>query len=263
MKNTLIIDPLILDDRRLEPLRGRLQFGDTNQIHALNVIEINRRKLLRTGPLFKMQPNPHPGKLIVVEGVDGSGKSTLAKALFTRLLKESSNTVELRMPGGCAFGEEIRKVVFESIGTNNMDRNTFRNLMACNMREIQADIILSLAAGTSVLIDRYVASDYAYATAHNEPMSRATAALQRECITEAIRPDLTIYLSGDPVVLLERAKARGQVGKAWGDKKDFAVRVGAAYEEFFAKDASVATIDAEQEPEAVLEQAWVAVKGVF
>ena len=246
----IIIDPLTLDDPAYVPLRGQLVFGNEPQIAALKLLEFFAK-----APSWKMKPNPYTGRLIVVEGCDGSGKTTLCKELHRRLLKQGLNVMHLRQPGGTEFGEEIRKMVFETIGTEGMSKDTFRNLMSCQIRELQGELHTILESGAIVLLDRYTVSDYAYSRTHVDLMSKATAALQREVIRDSLAPDLTIWLTGDSAALITRAHSTIKA-KAWAEDESFARTVNSAYAEFFANDITVKQIDGLQTAAEVANQAW-------
>ena len=97
------------------------------------------------------------GRLIAFEGGEACGKSTQAARLAQRL-----DAVLTREPGGTPFGELTRAVLLDaSVGA--VDPRAEALLMAGARAQHVADVIApALAAGRSVVTDRFVGSTLAY-----------------------------------------------------------------------------------------------------
>ena len=159
------------------------------------------------------------GKFIVFEGIDGTGKGTLLK-LVTEELERLTNGHyhSTRLPGGSKVGEEVRKILFETVKTANISNDAIELLFMANAtHDTEREIRPRLDKGITVVIDRYHASHLAYAE-ERRPTGESVRQLSKSFAS--VKPDLTVLLIGDPEVLLSRARGRGdgkQEAKAWND----------------------------------------------
>lgn len=97
------------------------------------------------------------GLLIAFEGGEGCGKSTQSARLATRLGARLT-----REPGGTPLGEKIRGVVLDP-STGVVDPRAEALLMAAARAQHVAQVIApALAAGETVVTDRYIGSSLAY-----------------------------------------------------------------------------------------------------
>ncbi len=164
----------------------------------------------------------YPGMLIVFEGIDGAGKGTQIELLKPFALHSGNGLPVLvtKEPGGTELGWEIRKLLFETIGTRHIAPSA-RQLMclAAHIQHSETVIRPALAAGKIVICDRYLYSDLAYQEQDTHPM---LTELKKTLMGP--QPDLLFHLHGDPWTLLQRAKARqpvdmdvNQEDKLWSD----------------------------------------------
>src|SRR5215210_5883551 len=94
--------------------------------------------------------------LITLEGIDGAGKTTVAAALAGAL-----GAVLLREPGGVALAERIRELVKDP--ALRIDPRAEALLYAAARAQLVAEQLRPrLAAGETVLLDRFVDSSLAY-----------------------------------------------------------------------------------------------------
>ena len=101
------------------------------------------------------------GRLITIEGLDGSGKTTLADALVGALRADGREVVLLREPGGVELSERIRALVKDPALA--VDPRAEALLYAAARAQLVAERVEpALAAGTWVLLDRFVDSSLAY-----------------------------------------------------------------------------------------------------
>ena len=101
------------------------------------------------------------GRLITIEGLDGSGKTTLADALVDALRSDGRDVALLREPGGVELSERIRALVTDP--GLAVDPRAEALLYAAARAQLVAERVEpALAAGTWVLLDRFVDSSLAY-----------------------------------------------------------------------------------------------------
>lgn len=149
-----------------------------------------------SGPLPPLRPNPYPGKLIAVEGVDGSGKSTQLY-LLKRWLEQS----------GCkVFFTEWNSSVLVSSATKKAKKRhlltpvTFSLIHATDLADrYERQILPLLQGGFLVLADRYVFTGLARDAARG--MDRQWV---REIYDFAVMPDLTLFFNAPLEVALAR-----------------------------------------------------------
>lgn len=147
------------------------------------------------------------GLFITFEGGEGSGKSTQIRLLAAHLEGMGHPAIITREPGGTPFAERIRDVILIPglIGTTD-DAMTQALLFAAARREhIRALIEPALAAGTTVLCDRYTDSTRAY-QGGRMPIDALETTLQ--LATGGLKPDITFLLDLPPEAGLARARAR-------------------------------------------------------
>lgn len=97
---------------------------------------------------------------ITLEGIDGSGKSTQIGALVTLLKRHGRPVVVTREPGGTVLGERLRALL---LATGCLTAESELLLMFAARTEHLATVINpALAAGKTVVCDRYLDATYAY-----------------------------------------------------------------------------------------------------
>jgi dTMP kinase len=132
--------------------------------------------------------------LVALEGGEGAGKSTQADRLAARL-----DAVLTREPGGTALGEAVRRLLLDPDG-EALDARTEALLFAADRADHVARVIApALAAGRSVVSDRFVESSLAYqAFGRGLPLDevRALSAFA----TGGLTADVVVVLDVDPAV---------------------------------------------------------------
>jgi dTMP kinase len=101
------------------------------------------------------------GRLITIEGLDGAGKTTLATALRDELVGRGIDAQLLREPGGVELSERIRELVKEPALTVGARAEALL-YAAARAQLVEERVEPLLAAGTWVLLDRFVDSSLAY-----------------------------------------------------------------------------------------------------
>jgi dTMP kinase len=131
-----------------------------------------------------------------MEGPDASGKSTQLRLLQGHLETKGLCVVVAREPGGTVIGERIREIVLDNAHPE-MDYLTEAMLYAAARSQMVSQLILpALAAGKTVLCDRFVDSSIAYQGGGRrlgEAVDRINAYAVRDCM-----PDVTFLLKIKP-----------------------------------------------------------------
>ncbi len=145
------------------------------------------------------KPHPHPGKLIVVEGIDGSGKSTQL-ALLQRWLTAQGHKVFLTEWNSSAL---VRRSMKRGKKKDLLTPTTFSLLHAVDFADrLNYRILPPLKAGMIVLADRYVYTAFARDVARG-----VHPAWVRSVYGFAPRPDLALYFRVPIELALERLLA--------------------------------------------------------
>jgi dTMP kinase len=146
------------------------------------------------------------GLFISMEGPDSSGKSTQIRLLQRRLIQMGRDVIALREPGGTAIGERIRAIVLDNAHPE-MDFLTEAMLYAAARAQMVSQLILpALAAGRTVICDRFVDSSIAYQGGGRrlgEIVERINAYAVRDCM-----PDITFLLKIEPEAAKDRRRLR-------------------------------------------------------
>jgi dTMP kinase len=193
--------------------------------------------------------------LITIEGIDGAGKSTLAAALARAL----PDAVLLREPGGVALAERVRAVVKDP-GLRVGARAEALLYAAARAQLVEEAVAPQLAAGRTVLLDRYVDSSLAYQGAARGLGVEAVRAINAFG-TGGLMPDRTLLLRIDPAVARARAGARGEaVDRLEAEGEAFFRTIAEAYDAFAADEPQRWTVlDATRTPDELLADALAAV----
>jgi len=102
------------------------------------------------------------GKFLVFDGPDGAGKSTQRERMAEALRTAGAQFVVTRDPGGTQIGDRIRSVLLDH-DLSHMDVSCETMLFMASRAQLVAEIIKpALAAGKTVLCDRFVTSTCAY-----------------------------------------------------------------------------------------------------
>ncbi len=137
--------------------------------------------------------HPPRGTFVTLEGPDGSGKTAQAERLRALVAAAGRDVLLVREPGGTGAGERIRSILMDrhesSIHlTQRADALLF---MAARAQLVERVIEPALAAGTTVISDRYLDSTLAYQGFGGELGLDQLLPVGRFA-TGGLRPDLTI-----------------------------------------------------------------------
>lgn len=206
------------------------------------------------------------GVFIAFEGGDGAGKSTQAQRLHARLASENRAAILLREPGSTELGDYLRAYLVDG-----RPLSTLAELLlfeAARTELMNSVIVPSLAAGTTVIADRFAGSTVAY-QGYGRGINLERIEWLNDFATAGRYPDLTILLDIDPDAALSRVERRQlELGLNPGDIanrfEDEALRFHRAVRSGFLDEAKRnpgqwLTIDASRPADEIAEQVWEAV----
>jgi dTMP kinase len=133
-------------------------------------------------------------RFITFESPEGAGKTTQARLLGERLRSSGLDVLLAREPGGTELGERVRELVLPASGLPITPRA--ETLLYCVARAQLVEQVLrpALAAGTTVVLDRYADSTLAY-QGYGRGLDPAGIRAVLDFATGGLRPDLTIFLN--------------------------------------------------------------------
>ncbi len=174
--------------------------------------------------------------LITIEGIDGAGKTTLAAALARELGAEL-----LREPGGVELSERVRALVKDPALA--VDPRAEALLYAAARAQLVAERIRPLlAAGTTVLLDRFVDSSLAYQGGARGLGIDAVRAINAFA-TGGLAPDRTLLLRLDAGTGRARQGVRGEEADRLEREADaFFEAIAAAYDTLAAAEPERFTV---------------------
>lgn len=137
-------------------------------------------------PLPGVEPEPYPGKLIVIEGTDGVGRSTHISMLRAWLESRGHAVLDTGMTRSVLVGRGIKEA---KTGTT-LGRLTMQLFYATDFADrLENEMLPALRAGFVVLTDRYIYSAIARAAVRG-----VDARWMRSIYGIALVPDLILYL---------------------------------------------------------------------
>lgn len=144
---------------------------------------------------------------ISFEGIDGCGKSTQARLLAEALRAEGRAVVLTREPGGSPGAEEIRRLLVEGAGERWSAETECLLFTAARRDHLERAIRPALAAGQTVITDRFADSTRVYQGATRGDLRGFVDRMHDLAI--GVEPDLTFVIDLDPATALGRCNARG------------------------------------------------------
>lgn len=200
------------------------------------------------------------GKFIVLEGIDGSGTTTqLDRAVeFVKSLGHAA--VATREPSTGPVGRLLREALLGRLALADgsaMDGRTMALLFAADrMDHVQREIAPQLAAGTTVISDRYLLSSLAYQA---EEADRVWVAGLARGVPA---PDLTVLLDLPVETAAKRRAAAGRPIERY-DADSYLAKVAANYRSLARGDASVVVVDGAADKDTVTAATCRAIGALF
>ena len=216
--------------------------------------------------LAGQHPSRMSGLFITFEGGEGSGKSTQIRLLAARLQAGGRDVLVTREPGGTPEAEAIRALLVSGDVARWTSKSEALLNYAAREQHLEQVIRPALAAGQTVLCDRFMDSTRAYQGYAGGCAPDFIDALERT-VVGATRPGLTLIFDLDPALGLARARSRGD-----HQAEDRYERKGLAFHQklragFLAIQRQdpqrCRLIDAAQDVESVAEQVWSTTLGLL
>ena len=172
---------------------------------------------------------------ITLEGIEGSGKTTQIDYLVAFLEKKGYPCVTTREPGGTVIGNKIRAILLDP-ECKGMDAKAELLLyMADRAQHIHSLVKPSLAAGKTVLCDRYFDATVVY-QGYARGLDIELIKSLHSTLFKDLKPDVTILLDLPPQVGLQRAwkqlsngQRSNKEGRFEEEKLEFHKQIGRAH----------------------------------
>ena len=191
------------------------------------------------------------GQFITFEGIDGAGKSSHIEALADWLRERGRPVLVSREPGGTPLAERVRELVLHE----PMDALTEALLVFAARRDhLQHLVEPALAAGSTVLCDRFTDASFAY-QGGGRGLDTAVLAQLESWVQQGRQPDLTLWFELAPALAAQRRAAARTPDRFERQDEAFFGRVHAVYAQRCAAEPQrFARIDAAQPRDAVWAQ---------
>jgi dTMP kinase len=204
-------------------------------------------------------PNPLPGALIVIEGIDGAGSTTQAEMVVAWLGRVGIPAAFTSEPSKGPIGATLRQHLARKIELGGPQAEALA-FAADRMDHVTSEIVPALARGTTVVSDRYYLSSLAYQALSCDP------AWLREINRFAVRPDLTVFLAVPVEVGVARFSGRATRERFEEDRAQLA-RIAAAYDAAIARlceeGEEIRIVDGTASPDEVHAQVVRLVTGIL
>lgn len=149
--------------------------------------------------------------IIAFEGVDGVGKSTIINELVDRLIADGEKYVICGSFPSTQLGYDLEW----HLKNDQLDWQTEAHIFALARRQIFTDFIVPNYEDSIVILDRFIDSSYVYQGLYNEGLKGYEIVRQineptlNDMYNFGIKVDLTVYLTGDIDIILDRLIERG------------------------------------------------------
>ena len=168
------------------------------------------------------------GLFITVEGIDGCGKSTQARLIAAALEAAGHDVLRLREPGGVKISEQIRAILLDPANGEMGDVCELLLYEAARAQLVHQVIRPALAAGKTVVCDRFYDSTTAY-QAFADGLDRNIVSQANELAVDGCRPDLTLVFDLPVEDALRRRSGREAEDRLELKGLEFQERVAAGF----------------------------------
>lgn len=197
---------------------------------------------------------------ITFEGIDGVGKSTQLDLLERYLVSKGHDVVRTLEPGGTELGQEIRHLLLHRKGDVSA-RSEALLYAADRAHHVATKIRPALAAGKTVLSDRYFDSSVAYQGAARELDIEEVRNISLWAVANLI-PDLTVLLDLPADLAMARRSSKGtEPDRLESEKVEFFERARNEYLRL-AKEPRFLIVDARKTVEEIHAEVLERVKSL-
>lgn len=192
-----------------------------------------------------------PARFISFEGIDGAGKSSHLERAARWLRERGRDVVVTREPGGTPLAEQLRTLLLDA----PMDALTEALLVFAARRDhLQRLIEPALAAGRTVLCDRFADASFAYQGGGRRLDAAVLVQLER-WVQQGRQPDLTVWFDVDAATAAARRGAARDPDRFEQQDTAFFERARQAYRERMqGAPQRIRRVDAAGTPAAVWQQ---------
>ncbi len=193
------------------------------------------------------------GKFIVFEGGDGSGKDTFIARLKEKYASRT-DLVFTRDPGGTELGEAIRNLILSHSTKSISVRAEILAFHTARAELVASVIAPALAAGKSVISNRFELSAFAYQIYGREHPELLPFVKQlSEFVIQDCTPDMCIFLDVPPRLALERTRQRPEEPSRFDEESvAFHERVNGGYKKHLADFGQPVIVDSGR----TIDEAW-------
>ncbi len=205
-------------------------------------------------PSFDTPTQRAAARFITLEGIDGCGKSTQARLLAAALEHAGEHVLRLREPGGVKISEKIRALLLDPANAEMGETCELLLFEAARAQLVEEVIAPALAAGQTVVCDRFFDSTTAYqAYAGGQDLARVAQA-NALAVGEYV-PALTLVFDLSVEQALTRRAARAGEDRMELKGDAYQERVAAGFRAVAASEPErVKLIDATGNVEQVFAQ---------
>lgn len=157
---------------------------------------------------------------ITLEGIEGSGKTTQIDRLAEFLEANGMKCVTTRQPGGTLIGENIRSILLNPANHTLQPMTELLLYLADRAQHIDEIIRPALAAGKTVICDRYFDATLVY-QGYARGLSVQLLLELHQILFDNLKPDVTLLLDLSPRQGLERAWQQLNSGQRVGHESRF------------------------------------------
>jgi dTMP kinase len=158
------------------------------------------------------------GTFITLEGVEGCGKSTQARRLLERFERSGRTVLAAREPGGTPVAEAVRRILLDPAQAGLSAEAELLLIAAARADHVRRVLEPALAAGTTVVCDRFSDSTRAYQGA-GRGLEPAIVERVDEVARGPLVPDVTLLLDVPAELGLRRARARNEDASAGAESR--------------------------------------------
>jgi dTMP kinase len=187
-----------------------------------------------------------------IDGGDGTGKSTQIALLCEWLRAGGHDVIACRDPGSTAVGEAVREILLHRHDLAIDRRSEMLLYMAARAQMVEEVIRPALAAGKTVVSDRFLLANVAY-QGYGGGLDVETLWNVGRVATGGLLPDMTIVLDVSPETAAKRLSRQRDRMELQGDAFHARVRQG-FLTEARRRPGQIVVVSAEGPIEAVQDE---------